>query len=167
MNIFLLRHGLAVEPESVGIAKDSERPLTPKGERKLWKIAQAIAALELSFDWVLASPYVRARQTAEIVAEALGLGNEIQLTESLVPAGSMKKLIELMNHRKPAPANVLLVGHEPYLSDLISVLISGGTDLEVTMKKGGFCKLSTASLEHGRCAVLEWLLTPKHLCLMA
>jgi phosphohistidine phosphatase SixA len=62
---------------------------------------------------------------------------------------------------------VLLVGHEPYLSGLVSLLASGGATLTVVMKKGGLCKLTTGSLIHGRCATLEWLLTPKQMALMA
>lgn len=167
MNLFILRHGLAVEPSSAVQAKDSERPLTPKGERKLWKIAEAMEAMEISFDWILSSPYVRARQTAEIIAEALDLRKKLELSQTLTPAGSAKKLVELLSQRAPPPDNVLLVGHEPYLSDLVALLISGGTNVSVTMKKGGLCKLSVESLEHDRCASLEWLLTPKQMDLMA
>ena len=71
MDLYLLRHGIAVEPGSPGYAKDADRPLTPEGERKLGQIAEAMEALELSFDLILSSPYVRARQTAEIVAATL------------------------------------------------------------------------------------------------
>src|SRR5262245_15223589 len=110
MNLFILRHGLAIEPGSSGYAKDSDRPLTPKGERKLWKSTDALAELELLFDWILSSPYVRARQTAEIVAEALNARKALELCEHLTPAGSAKKLIALINARKPPPKDVLLVG---------------------------------------------------------
>lgn len=167
MNVYLLRHGIAVEPGTGGLSKDSERPLTPKGERKLWKIAQAMEELEISFDWILSSPYVRARQTAELIAEALGLRKKLENTETLTPAGNTRKLIEILNHHQPAAEDVLLVGHEPYLSQLISLLVSGNSELAVTMKKGGLCKLSADVLEHGRCARLEWLLTPRQLSLMA
>lgn len=167
MNLYLLRHGLAVEPGTSDYPKDSERPLTPKGERKLWKIAEAMQNLELSFDWILSSPYVRARRTAEIVAEALELRKKLEITETLTPAGSTKKLIEMIGHRHPKPQDVLLVGHEPFLSQLISLLVSGNDELGVTMKKGGLCNLSAELVEPGRCATLEWLLTPKQMCLMA
>ena len=167
MNLFILRHGLAVEPGSAGFTKDSDRPLTPKGERKLWKIAEAMKELELDFDCMLSSPYVRAHQTAEIIAEGLGVSKKVELCEHLTPAGSVRKLIDLLNHREPEPSDVLLVGHEPYLSSLISLLVCGDPHCQVLMKKGGLCKLSTDELGHGRCASLEWLLTPKQLCLMA
>jgi phosphohistidine phosphatase len=60
-----------------------------------------------------------------------------------------------------------LVGHEPYLSELIALLIAGDAPVRITMRKGGLCKLSVDALQYGRCAVLEWLLTPKQMGLMA
>jgi phosphohistidine phosphatase len=167
MNIFVLRHGIAVEAGTTGYSKDSERPLIPKGERKLWQVADAISALELSFDVILTSPYVRARQTADIIAEALNAKRKLESTDHLTPGGSAKKLIEHINQMKPAVENVLLVGHEPSLSELIALLISGDAHASVQMKKGGLCKLSAESLQYGRCATLEWLLTPKQMALMA
>jgi phosphohistidine phosphatase len=167
MNLYILRHGIATEPNAQGLAKDADRPLTPEGKRKLWQIAEAMAALELGFDLVLSSPYVRARQTAEIIVEALKARKRLEFSDSLTPGGSTKKLVDLLNHLQPPPESVLLVGHEPYLSGLISLLVSGDASLAVVMKKGGLCKLSTASLKHGRCAALEWLLTPKQMALMA
>src|SRR5438270_13273231 len=121
MNLYLLRHGLAVEPGTLGYT-EAERPLTPKGERKLHKIARAMQALELSFDCILSSPYVRARDTAEIVATELKLKKKIELTETLLPDGNARKLVELVKQLQPAPQSVLLVGHEPHLSGLISLL---------------------------------------------
>lgn len=167
MNIYILRHGLAVEQGSSGFTKDSDRPLTPKGRRKLRKIGQAMKELELCFDCILSSPYVRARQTAEIIAQRLDLRKKLELSEALTPGGSSRRLIDEINQRDPAPKNLLLVGHEPCLSELISFLISGDTEIEVTMKKSGLCNLSVESLRHSQCARLEWLVTPKQLCLMA
>ena len=54
-----------------------------------------------------------------------------------------------------------------YLSELISLLIAGDTRAAVMMKKGGLCKLTAETLHDGRCAVMEWLLTPKQMGLMA
>src|SRR5207248_991568 len=98
MNLYVLRHGLAVERGTLGYAKDSDRPLTPKGERKLLKVAGAIEAMELSFDLILSSPFTRARQTAEIVAKALRHRKRLQFTETLTPDGRAQNLIELLNH---------------------------------------------------------------------
>ena len=166
MNLFILRHGIAVEPGTHGYEKDADRPLTPEGERKLLQIAEAMEALDLTFDLILSSPYLRARQTAEIVAEALKARKRLEFFDSLAPGGSTMKLVELLNCLAPPPQNVLLVGHEPYLSGLVSLLASGGATLTVVMKKGGLCKLTTGLLTHSRCATLEWLLTPKQMALM-
>ena len=167
MNLYILRHGIAVDPGSPGYAKDADRPLTPEGERKLGQITKAMEALELTFDLILSSPYLRARQTAEIVAEALKARKRLDFSETLTPGGSTKKLVELLDRLEPPPESVLLVGHEPYLSGLISLLVAGHEGFAVVLKKGGLCKLSTESLKHGRCAALEWLLTPKQMALMA
>ena len=167
MHLYLLRHGIAVDLVARRFAEDADRPLAPEGERKLWQVAEAMEALDLSFDLILSSPYVRARQTAEIIAEALKARKKLEFSASLTPGGSTKKLIEYLHRLQPPPDNMLLVGHEPYLSGLISLLVAGDTTSAVVMKKGGLCKLSMESLKHGRCAALEWLLTPRQMALMA
>jgi phosphohistidine phosphatase len=166
MNLYILRHGIAVEHGAAGYENDDERPLTGKGERKMWAIAEAIKALEISFDSILSSPLVRAHQTAEIVAESLKCKKRLELTDILSPQHSAKPLLEHLQHQR-AIEDVLLVGHEPFLSQFISLLISGNTDTPVLLKKGGFCKLSTDHLKYGKCATLEWLLTPRQMELMA
>src|SRR5215471_19183251 len=142
MNLYILRHGLAVDHGAPGYPNDADRPLTPKGKRKLQKIANAMEALKLSFDLILSSPYTRARQTAEIVAEVLRQRRKLEFSEDLVPDGNYKNLIEYLNRLKSRAEDVVLVGHEPYLSGLISLLVSGDSDFSVVMKKGGLCKLS-------------------------
>jgi phosphohistidine phosphatase len=166
VNLYILRHGIAVEPGTPGYAADADRPLVPKGEQKLLKIAKAMGALELAFDLILSSPYLRARQTAKIIAASSKPQKAVELSDLLTPGGSPRKLIESLNRLKPIPEQVLLVGHEPYLSDLISVLISGEPGAGITMKKGGLCKLSAELLRYGRCAALDWLLTPTQMALM-
>ena len=167
MDLYILRHGIAVEPGTPGYENDADRPLTPEGQRKLRQIADAMEALELSFDRILSSPYLRARQTAEIVAEALEARQKLELSDTLTPGGSIKRLVELLNRLEPSPESVLLVGHEPYLSGLISLLVSGKETFAVVMKKGGLCKLTIESFKPGRCAALQWLLTPKQMALMS
>ena len=168
MNLFILRHGIAVEPGTPGFENDSERPLIPKGERRLRKAAAAMKELDLSFDLILSSPFTRARQTAEIVAGELKLQKWLKFTDALIPGGNSQALIQELIELKPVPENVLLVGHEPDLSRLISLLASGGEDTAaVEMKKGGLCKMKAPELRHGRCAQLAWLLTPAQMELMA
>jgi phosphohistidine phosphatase len=109
---------------------------------------------------------VRARQTAELVADILRLRNKVQLCEHLAPEGNPRDLIAYLTRLDPMPDSVLLVGHEPYLSGLISLLVCGSTRLALNLKKAGLCKLTLTGLKAGRCATLEWLLTPKQMSLM-
>ena len=166
MNLYLLRHGIAVEPGTPGYENESERPLIPKGERRLRDAAAAMKKLELSFDLILSSPFARAKQTAEIVAGELKLKKQLKFSDELAPGGSSKALIQELIGLEPATEDVLLVGHEPSLSRLISLLVSGGTVGTIEMKKGGLCKLEAAQLRHGQCARLAWLLTPSQMELM-
>src|SRR5487761_2629472 len=166
MNLYLLRHGIAVDPSEPGFARDAERPLTPKGRRRLQQIAGAMKALNLSFDVILSSPHVRAAQTAEIVAQALKRRQKLKFTDDLMPGGNPKLLIQLVNELRPRPKNVLLVGHEPYLSKLIALLTAGNTSMEIDLKKGILCKLETEALRYARCATFVSLLAPRHLALM-
>jgi phosphohistidine phosphatase len=163
MNLYLLRHGIAVARGTSSYKKDADRPLTPKGERRLWRIARAMEQMGLSFDIILSSPHLRARRTAEIIGEALKLKKRLAFSEDLTPNGNPKALIEHLDRVKPAPKAVLLVGHEPYLSALISTLVAGKSDLAIDFKKGGLCKLETETLRYARCATLAWLLTPQQM----
>lgn len=165
MNLYLLRHGIAVDPSAS--VKDAERPLTPRGRRRLAQIAGAMRALRISYDLILASPYVRARQTAEITVRALKLRKKLESFEALTPGGNPQALIQHLNGLRPRPKNVLLVGHEPYLSKLVALLTSGNTNMEMDFKKGGFCKLEIETLRCGRCATLVWLLAPRQMALMS
>ena len=168
MNLYFLRHGLAAERDPQRFPDDSQRPLLPKGGERIRLACAALESLELSFDWILSSPYRRAAQTAEIVAAKLGLRKRLKYCDELACGGDPKALIRYVNRIRPGPENVLLVGHEPDLSQLISWLISGDTDVAIAMKKGGLAKLEIeAELRYGRCATLAWLLTPKQLVLLA
>ena len=167
MNLFLLRHGIAVERGDLDFEHDAERPLTPKGRRQLRQVAAAMRKMELRFDVILSSPFVRAKQTAEMVAELLKLEKRLKFSDALTPDGSAKILLRQLAELKPAPENVLLVGHEPYLSGLISLLTTGHENLAMDFKKGGLCKLEAEELRFGQCATLAWLLTPKQMKLIS
>lgn len=166
MNIYILRHATAAEGGTDGILSDADRPLTSKGERRTLRAADAMGEMGLEFDCVLTSPLKRAHQTGEIVAHALGIQKRLKTVPHLAPGGSTRRLIESIKSHSPPAEDVLLVGHEPYLSDLIALLVFGEARAGVAMRKGGLCKLSAEALRNGRCASLEWLLTPKQLCLI-
>lgn len=167
MELYLLRHGIAVESGTAGFEDDAARPLTGKGRRQLRKIAGAIRKLEPKFDLILSSPLLRARQTAEIVAGELKLKKRLKLSNALAPGSTATILIRQLSREKPAPEKVLLVGHEPDLGRLVSLFASGSRDLQVDFKKAGLCKLEAEKLRIGKCATLAWLLTPKQLKAMA
>src|ERR1051326_8994399 len=119
MEIYVLRHGIAVDRGTKGYSNDSKRPLTEEGEQKMHEIAAAMLEMGLQFDLILSSTLVRAQQTAKIVADQLG--EEVTTTDLLSPDAKALELIAEINDEKPH--QVLLVGHEPDLSQLISVLI--------------------------------------------
>jgi phosphohistidine phosphatase len=157
MELYILRHGIAVERGTPGYKKDSDRPLTKEGIEKMREIAEAMLVLDLKFDLILSSPYARAEQTARLVAGELD--EDVTFTEFLLPDANALELIREINDEKPQ--RVLLVGHEPDLSRLISLLVTGHTDAMIDFKKGGLCKLTVDKLAFSQCATLNWLLTPK------
>jgi len=167
MELYLLRHGLAVERGTTGFENDSARPLTPKGRRQLRQIAAAMKQMDLRFDLILSSPLLRAKQTAKIVAAELKLKKHLKFSNALAPGGDAAVLFRQLERVKPSPEKLLLVGHEPDLSRLISRLVSGGVQLQLDFKKGGLCKLDVGRLSSGKCATLAWLLTPKQIRMMA
>ena len=161
MNLYLMRHAITAELEEN--TEDNQRPLTEKGRKKLGKIARNLEKLDLKFDVILTSPYLRACQTADVVADVLDIKSKnVVETENLTPLGFAEKLVEEINAREPVE-NMLIVGHEPFLSQLIGTLVAGDVSLSIDMKKAGLCKLSIQQLTYGRCATLEWLLTPAQL----
>ncbi len=166
MELYLLRHAIAVEHGAPGFKQDSDRVLTPKGANKMRRAARGMLAMKASFDVILSSPFARAKQTAEIVADVFNARKNLEFTETLAVGGDPEELIKLIGKKYDAAETILLVGHEPYMSSLISLLLSGDQSVGVTMKKGGLCKLNIDMLRYGQCATLEWLLTPSQMILM-
>ncbi len=158
MNLYLIRHAIAVE-DSERCEDDSQRPLTDKGRKKMRSIAKGLRALGVEFDVILSSPYVRAADTAEILSDILKVKQEVQFSENLIPAGSPEALIAELNEKYTADS-IALVGHEPFLSALIGLLVANTTNVDIALKKGGVCSLSADDLHHTRKATMDWLLTP-------
>jgi len=161
MKLYILRHGEAADHGDPRYKNDADRPLTPKGTQRTKALAHALRQMDITFDLIFSSPLVRARETAEIVERGLRLHGRLELTEHLAPSGDVEKLVHQLNKARPAPESILLVGHEPYLSSLISLLCTGSSHLSLTLKKGGLCRMEVESLRAARCANLEWLLAPR------
>lgn len=164
MDIYILRHAIADDVSASGL--DRDRVLTPEGIEKSRSSAKAMRKLGLEFDAIFSSPFARALQTAEIVAAELGCSKLIQTREVLGSGCRPEAALEDLRKAAAGNASVLVAGHEPMLSALVSILVSGSPHLSITMKKGGLCKLTCVRPEPGS-ARLEWLLTSKHLCRMA
>ena len=161
MKLYILRHGEAADHNDPRFENDADRPLTVRGAQRTKLLAHALRQWGITFDVILSSPLVRARETAEIVARGLRLQGRLEFSEQLAPAGDVEKLVSHLNALRPAPERVLLVGHEPYLSNLISLLCAGGPNLSLTLKKGGLCRMQVGQLHAARCAHLEWLIPPR------
>lgn len=136
MELYFLRHAIAIEPEEFK-GSDVERPLSAEGRKKMIEEVQGMKALGISFDTLLSSPLLRARQTAELVKKHLPFAGEIQIEPLLIPGSNFEKLIEKLTQRDEK--SVMLVGHEPSLSLWIQALI--GMRQSLRLKKGGLCHL--------------------------
>lgn len=166
MDLYILRHAIAGGKNPLNMENDSDRPLTKEGAKKMRLIAKALKKRDISFDIILSSPFRRAKETAEIVAKAFGCKDVLKFSSHLKVGGNPATLVSEINRHYSRLGSILIVGHEPFLSKLISVLLSGEENVLVTMKKGGICKLSVphlGRLRYGRCATLEWLLPPAHI----
>jgi phosphohistidine phosphatase len=129
--IYLLRHG---EAEDAVAGDDAARPLTEKGERQALAAGMALRELGIEIDACLASPKVRARETARIAAEVLGVA--VEETEAL--RGGRFDSLELVAGR----GDVLLVGHEPDFSEEVGRL----TGANVALRKGGIAVVDGSTL---------------------
>lgn len=160
MKLYILRHGDAAEHGDPRY-KENERPLTTKGIQRTKQLAHVLREMEITMDAILTSPLTRARETAEIVARGMKLQDAPSASEHLAPSGNMEELVHQLNTIRPVPKNILLVGHEPYLSGFISLLCTGGPGLPMVFKKGALCRLELQVLSCGKCATLDWLLQPR------
>jgi phosphohistidine phosphatase len=159
VELYVLRHGEAGKRLAAG-SKDSERALTVAGEKEVEEIAGAIAKLGVRPDIVATSPLARSHQTAAIVAKKLKIKNRLQDWDELKPEGSRAKLYERLAKLKPE-ASVMVVGHEPYLSTLVSELAFDGQRGRIVMKKAGLARVGITSLRPKPKGELRWLLTPR------
>ena len=167
MNIYLMRHGIALAPDDPSVADDGERPLSHRGIKRLRKAAKGVRRLEIPFDALLTSPLLRARQTAEIVAAALGLEDRLEEISGLAPESTVEHLMfGLIRYQHLE--HLLLVGHQPLLSDTLSHLLKAGQTprLDIDLKKASLCRVEIDGLPPANPGKLHWLMTPKLLRLL-
>jgi phosphohistidine phosphatase len=153
MRLYFLRHGTAA-PRAGWEGDDALRPLTEQGQKEAARMAGLLARSAAAIDVIVTSPYLRAGETAEIVAQHLDLQDKVVEDDILVPGFDAARLGKLMKDFPEADA-LLLVGHEPDFTITIGELTGG----RVVLKKGGMAYVETGAGSPKK-AVLVWLVQP-------
>ncbi|HJZ87547.1 MAG TPA: histidine phosphatase family protein [Polyangia bacterium] len=163
MKLLVIRHAIAEDREVFATTgqDDGLRPLTRAGKKKMARAARGLREIAPALDLLASSPLVRARQTADVVADVLGTGTPVEL-EALEPERDPAQLLEWLGKQK-ASANLAVVGHEPHLSRLIGLLLTGGASGFLILKKGGACLLDLPEGGRAGAARLRCALTPAQL----
>jgi len=161
MTVYLLRHGIAEDAPPGG--DDRARRLTPRGRTRMAVAARGLVALGIELDVILTSPLPRAAETAAIVAAAYQRSPSARelpaLAPGVPPAETLQALRPWSRHDR-----VMLVGHEPGLSRLASLTLTGSPDrLAIDLKKGGGIAIEVEKLVPPAGATLRWLLTARQL----
>ena len=161
MQLYIVRHGIAIDREDPNCPPDPERFLTDEGMEKTRQVAKGVAEIGAVPDLMISSPYVRAVQTAEIFASALEHGKQkIRKTDLLLPGADPMQLFRELAREKQASA-VFIFGHAPHLDDLIATAI--GSKHHVTaLKKAGVALVELRRMVPPS-GELVWLATPKML----
>ena len=159
MQLYIVRHGIAIDREDPKCPPDPERYLTEEGVDKTKQVAKGVAALGVTADLFLTSPYVRAAQTAEIFANALDYARQrIRRTDLLLPGAEPSRFFKELVKEKQA-SSVFLVGHAPQLDDLIAAAVGAKKNV-TSMKKAGVALIELKRISPP-IGVLVWLATPK------
>ena len=160
LRLLIVRHAVAEEREQFASngGDDSLRPLTREGKIKMEEIARGLRRAAGKVDVVATSPFVRAEQTARLVAAACG--GEVQIIDSLIPTARPSTFLTWLRASAPHDGTVAVVGHEPHLGLLTTWLIAGTNEPRITFKKGGACLLEFERKPQRAKGVLIWALTP-------
>src|SRR5215207_4114807 len=161
VELLVVRHGVAEDEESFAATgkDDSLRPLTKEGRWKLAQVTKGMRRVLPSIDVIATSPFTRAVQTAEILANEYG-DAAIEHLDALTPDGTPRKFMGWLRQRDPDD-RIAAVGHEPHLSALVSWLVTGeAVEGRIAFRKGGACLLQFDGLPRMGHAMLIWSLTP-------
>jgi phosphohistidine phosphatase len=158
MVIYFLRHANAGQKHFSDPVNDEKRPIDKLGEEQSHDVGRALAALGVTVNVIISSPLTRATQTAAIVSQELGHEEKLVLDDALRPEATFEKFKVLLNRHKDK-ASIMVVGHDPSMTEFVNRVLSGGGPLAVIeMKKGGVAKVEK---DVRRQAVLKWCMPPK------
>ena len=161
MQLYIVRHGIAIDREDPKCPAEAERYLTEEGVEKTKQVAQGVAALGATGDLLITSPYVRAVQTAEIFADALDHARQkIRRNEMLLPGSEPTLLFRELAREKQA-SSIFVFGHAPQLDDVIATALGLKKHL-TSLKKAGVALIELKRISPPM-GVLAWLATPKML----
>jgi phosphohistidine phosphatase len=161
MQLYVVRHGIAIDRADPTCPADPERYLTEEGVEKTREVARGVASLGATADLFLSSPYVRALQTAEIFAAVFEYSKQkIRRTDLLLPGAEPTLFFRELAKDKQSSA-VFCFGHAPQLDDLIATALGSKHHLTALKKAGvALLELRRISPPSGQ---LVWLATPKML----
>lgn len=160
MDLYLVRHAVAFDPDPNQWPNDRERPLTPEGEKRFRRAARGLTELMPAPDMVLSSSFVRAWRTAELLEKEASWPKPVAC-EALEAGRSPAEVLQALQGHQESDA-VALVGHEPSLHELASYLLTADTrHVQLEFRKGGVARLELSDGMRPGAAVLRWLLTPR------
>ncbi|HEX8966866.1 MAG TPA: histidine phosphatase family protein [Chloroflexota bacterium] len=159
MDLYLVRHAVAFDPDETRWPDDRDRPLTPDGEKRFRRAAAGLAELIPTVDVVLSSRFVRAWRTAELLCKEAGWPAPVAceaLESGRAPAEALQALQAYTSSK-----SVVLVGHEPGMHELASYLLTADTaHAQLEFRKGGVARLELFEGMRPGAARLRWLLPP-------
>jgi phosphohistidine phosphatase len=163
MDLYLVRHAEAYDPDPTQWLDDKDRPLTPAGEKRFRRAARGLRELVPTVNVVLSSPWVRASRTAELLEKEAKWPAPVEC-EALESGRSPAELLQALQPFHGSTA-VALVGHEPNMHELASYLLTADTThAQLEFRKGGVAYLALGEgAPRPGAARLVWLLTPKFL----
>ncbi len=155
--LYFYRHAPALS-RSEWDGPDSDRPLSDDGIATARRVSKAIAKMHLDIGAILASPYARAWHTGEILEEALGSPGLLVAERGLEPSAFDIAALDRMLAAHPDAPSLMLIGHEPSMTEVMSDVIGGG---ELVLKKAGFARIDLAYGASHATGMLRWLMPPR------
>ena len=156
LRLYILRHTSAYSREEWD-GPDSERPLSIEGLNAAADVAQMIVSLDLGLVAILSSPYERALRTARIVRDHLTDPPPLVDEPGLEPSSFSFDGLRMMLAPYCEASSVMLVGHEPSITEVLESLLGGG---RYALKKGGLVRVDLDPLEPST-AILKWFAPPR------